>query len=272
MTKGVLGAVTCSFFGITPPRIITTAPIVSCSAVCVPRAAHPPRPGSVAHSCPPLDDAVDTRLRQGRQAQDESHPRRRAGQDAANPVNLAQQPEFTETASAPAANTAPTTSTTRPRPRPRPASANATVNKASEQAQGTEEGLAGPKSPAANTDPTTESPAAQPQESQEPQKPLPDLRFSIPSTFAAKHEAKGNAKRDPNDPNASEGPEPAFSSASGRKLPKSAYKTSTDWRRNRLANWGYLALLLFSPVSAAYIGRLWETEEEKKAHLDIANS
>lgn len=183
-----------------------------------------------------------------------------------NPVNPAQQPEFTETSSAPAANTAPTSTT-----RPRPASANATVNKASEQAQGTEEELAGPTSPAENTDATTESPPeSQPQE---PQKPLPDLRFGIPSTFAAEQEAEANAKRDPNDPNAREtdGPEPSFGGAGGRELPKSAYETSTDRRRNRVANWGYLATLLFGTVGAAFMGRPWEDEAEEKAHPDIPN-
>ncbi|KAL1651117.1 mitochondrial inner membrane protein required for protein import [Didymella pomorum] len=184
-----------------------------------------------------------------------------------NPVNPAQQPEFTETSSAPSANTAPTSNT-----RPRPASANATVNKASEQAQGTEEELSGPKSPAANTDAhQTEHTEAQPEA--QSQKPLPDLRFGIPSTFAAEQEAEGKAKRDPNDPNAApEEPEhPSYGGAGGRELPKSAYETSTDRRRNRVANWGYLATLLFGTVGAAYMGRPWEDEEERKAHPDIGS-
>jgi import inner membrane translocase subunit TIM50 len=179
-----------------------------------------------------------------------------------NPVNPAEQPEFTETWSTPGDNTTPTSNT-----RPRPASATQTVNKAAEQAQGTEEELSGPKTPAENTDPTTESPDAQPQE---PQKPLPDLRFGIPSTFDAEQEAKSNPKREPNDPNAADEPEPAFGGAGGRELPKSAYETSTDRRRNRVANWGYLATLLFGTVGAAYMGRPWEDDEEK-AHPDIGN-
>ncbi|KAF1364245.1 HAD-like protein [Lizonia empirigonia] len=141
-----------------------------------------------------------------------------------NPVHPAQQPEFTETAAAPADNTAPT-STTRPRP-------------------------------------------------QQPQQPLPDLRFGIPSTFAAEHEAADKAKRDPNDPNAPDGPdgpEPSFGGAGGRELPKSAYETSTDRRRNRVANWGYLATLLFGTVGAAYMGRPWDDDAEQKAHADIPN-
>ncbi|KAF3038632.1 mitochondrial inner membrane protein required for protein import [Didymella heteroderae] len=183
-----------------------------------------------------------------------------------SPVNPAQQPEFTETSSSPSANTTPASNT-----RPRPASANATVNKASEQAQGTEEELAGPKTPAENTDAhQTEHTDAQP----EAQKPLPDLRFGIPSTFAAEHdEAAGKAKRDPNDPNAApdEPEHPSYGGAGGRELPKSAYETSTDRRRNRVANWGYLATLLLGTVGAAYMGRPWDDEEEQKAHPDIAN-
>lgn len=182
-----------------------------------------------------------------------------------NPVHPAQQPEFTETSSSPADNTAPTSNT-----RPRPASANATVNEASAQSQHSEAEFGGPATPAANTDPTTEAPDAQPQE---PQKPLPDLRFGIPSTFAAEQEAEGKAKRDPNDPDAAhEAPEhPSYGGAGGRELPKSAYETSTDRRRNRVANWGYLATLLFGTVGAAYMGRPWESEEEAKAHSDIPN-
>lgn len=181
-----------------------------------------------------------------------------------NPVHPSRQPEFTETSSTPEANTTPTSNT-----RPRPASVNATVKKASEQAQGTEEELSGPKSPAENTEAhATENTDAQPQE---PQKPLPDLRFGIPSTFGEEAEAK--SKRDPNDPNAAaEEPEhPSFGGAGGRELPKSAYETSTDRRRNRVANWGYLATLLFGTVGAAYMGRPWESEEEEKAHPDIEN-
>src|SRR5690242_3024995 len=157
------------------------------------------------------------------------------------------QPELTDTSSEPAANTAPSSST-----RPRPASANATANKAAAQAQGTEEELAGPQSPARNTEATTAPPPQEPQQPQQPQQPLPDLRFGIPSTFAAEHAAaEGRTKgapSDPNDPSAAadgEPEHPSYGGAGGRELPKSAYETSTDRRRNRVANWGYLATLLF---------------------------
>ncbi|UPX12130.1 mitochondrial inner membrane protein required for protein import [Ascochyta rabiei] len=253
----------------TPPEPPTSPPAM------LPRAAFRAlrtRPGLAAPRTAALPSTAQWTRAYAKVGKPRTNPVLADEQDKTRPspvINAAQQPEFTETASAPAANTAPTTST--PTTRPRPASANATVNQAAEQAHGTAEELAGPKSPAANTEPTTESPDAPPQEPQEPQKPLPDLRFGIPSTFAAEHEAEGNAKRDPNDPNASDGPEPAFGGAGGRELPKSAYETSTDRRRNRVANWGYLASLLFGTVGAAYMGRPWETDEEAKAHPDIAN-
>jgi import inner membrane translocase subunit TIM50 len=129
---------------------------------------------------------------------------------------------------------------------------------------------AGPTSPAENTDPTTESP-----EAQKPQKPLPDLRHGIPSSFAEEFaEAEAKAKRDPEDPSSIPN-EPFAGSAGGREgggeLPKSAYETSTDRRRNRVANWSYLAMLLFGTTGAVYMGRNWESEEEEQAHIDAPN-
>ncbi len=121
--------------------------------------------------------------------------------------------------------------------------------------------------------------APPPPDSNRPQKPLPDLRQGIPSTFAAeiaKAQAQAEAARDsndPNDPNNFDEP-PTGTSAGGRdgvELPKSAYETSTDRRRNRVANWSYLTLLLFGTTGVIYMGRNWETEEEEKAHTDAPN-
>lgn len=125
----------------------------------------------------------------------------------------------------------------------------------------------GPKNPSENTQNPTDPPPR-------PQKPLPDLRQGIPSTFAEEFaEAEARAKRDPNDPNAfAEDPIPGSSGGrEGGELPKSAYETSTDRRRNRVANWSYLAMLLFGTTGAVYMGRNWETEEEELAHIDSPN-
>lgn len=105
---------------------------------------------------------------------------------------------------------------------------------------------------------------------QQPHKPLPDLRQGIPSTFAAEFaEAEARAKRDPN---ADEEPVPGSTGGrDGSDLPKSAYETSTDRRRNRVANWSYLAILLFGTTGAVFMGRNWETDEEELAHADAPN-
>lgn len=123
--------------------------------------------------------------------------------------------------------------------------------------------------PERNTAPTTEQPPEQ------PQKPLPDLRQGIPSTFEAeflRDSANGKAGAKPDDHhNITEDPErePSPGGAGGREggeLPKSAYETSTDRRRNRLANYGYIGTAVFGIISAVYLGRDWDSEEEEKAH------
>lgn len=123
-------------------------------------------------------------------------------------------------------------------------------------------------SPDQNTAPTTESP----EQPQEPQKPLPDLRQGIPSTFGEEF-AAGAGKHEHNPNNITEDPdkEPAPGSGGGREsgeLPKSAYETSTDRRRNRVAYWGYISTLVLGGVGAVYLGRDWESEEERNAHPD----
>ncbi|CAO2649765.1 Nn.00g010570.m01.CDS01 [Neocucurbitaria sp. VM-36] len=126
-------------------------------------------------------------------------------------------------------------------------------------------------SPESNTTPSAPSRP----ESQQPQKPLPDLRQGIPSTFAAEFaEAEAKAKSDPNEPHElPEEPIPGTSGGreGGGELPKSAYETSTDRRRNRVANWSYLAILLFGTTGAVFMGRNWESEEEELAHSDAPN-
>ncbi|PSN64920.1 HAD-like protein [Corynespora cassiicola Philippines] len=114
-----------------------------------------------------------------------------------------------------------------------------------------------------------------PEEPPKPQKPLPDLRQGIPSTFGAEFgeaEAKSKAgEADPNNVTGDPTGEPAPGGAGGREggeLPKSAYETSTDRRRNRVANYSYIAALAMSTIGAVYLGRPWDTEEEEKANPD----
>ncbi|KAH8723825.1 hypothetical protein GQ44DRAFT_619544 [Phaeosphaeriaceae sp. PMI808] len=115
-------------------------------------------------------------------------------------------------------------------------------------------------------------------EDTKPQKPLPDLRQGIPSTFAAEFaEAEARAKRDAQGANSNPDEQDPFPGSSGGheggggELPRSAYETSTDRRRNRVANWSYLVFLLFGATGAVFMGRNWETEEEELAHPDAPN-
>jgi import inner membrane translocase subunit TIM50 len=159
------------------------------------------------------------------------------------------QPEF-DTAAAPRTNTTPSSNT-----RPRDGSATQAANDAAADLKHGEGEFDGPKTPTENTDPTTESPDAQPQQ---PQKPLPDLRYGIPADFGAEDAKTDGAGADAKD-------------APNRELPKSAYETSTDRRRNRVANWSYLSALLFGTVGAAYMGRPWD-DDEAEAHPDIPST
>jgi import inner membrane translocase subunit TIM50 len=114
------------------------------------------------------------------------------------------------------------------------------------------------------TDPTTESPS-------QPQKPLPDLRHGIPSTFGEEYAAsRGKAKEEHDPNNLTEEPDKEAGRAGGGReggeLPKSAYETSTDRRRNRVANYSYIATLAMGIIGSIYIGRDWDTEEEARAH------
>jgi import inner membrane translocase subunit TIM50 len=183
-----------------------------------------------------------------------------------NPVHQ-DQPEF-DTPASPESNTTPTEPT-----RPKGSATEASVEAGKQFTAADQAEFAGPKTPEQNSDPTTESPESQ---QQQPQKPLPDLRQGIPSTFGAEFaEAEGKAKRDPDDAS-SFAEEPSSGSTGGREggggeLPKSAYETSTDRRRNRVANWSYLAMLLFGTTGAVYMGRNWETDVEEQAHIDAPN-
>ncbi|KAF2186701.1 NIF-domain-containing protein [Zopfia rhizophila CBS 207.26] len=120
-----------------------------------------------------------------------------------------------------------------------------------------------------NTEAATET-------AEQSQKPLPDLRKGIPSTFGAEFGKEGAKERSNEDPfNITEDPEkepaPGTGGTGGREggeLPKSAYETSTDRRRNRVANWGYLSTALLGTLGAIYLGRNWETEEEEKTHAN----
>ncbi|KAF2679957.1 hypothetical protein K458DRAFT_490343 [Lentithecium fluviatile CBS 122367] len=180
-----------------------------------------------------------------------------------NPVNPNEQPEF-DTAASPERNTTPSGS-------PGPGISEASEPAPARDFAKEQEEFSGPKSPGENTAPETESP-------DEAQKPLPDLRQGIPSTFGAEFggpgaKAGGHHPHDPN--NITEDPtkEPAAGAGGreGGELPKSAYETSTDRRRNKVANGAYIISALVGTLTAVFMGRNWESEEEEKSNPDAPN-
>ena len=105
------------------------------------------------------------------------------------------------------------------------------------------------------------------------QKPLPDLTQGIPSTIDA--ELARNAPRRPSesaelDITEEQRVDESAGGGGGRELPRSAYETSMDRRRNRMANYAYGSLLGLGVLGAVYLGRDWESEEEKEKYKEIA--
>ena len=103
-----------------------------------------------------------------------------------------------------------------------------------------------------------------------PTRPLPDLTKGIPSTFdfeiaqASKHSQSDstslNVREDPS--NASAG------GRQGSEFPNSAYISSLERRRNRIANFMYASILGLSIGGTIYLGRNWDTEDEEIKHPD----
>ena len=127
-------------------------------------------------------------------------------------------------------------------------------------------------SSAANTAPqfTSQSainPAEAQKQDQEQLDSLPDLTRGIPSTLDSELGASSSsAQSDSASLNITEDP-----SNGGRgedNLPKSAYISSVERRRNKMANWLYVSFFGLSVVGTIYLGRNWETLEEEAKHPD----
>ena len=103
-----------------------------------------------------------------------------------------------------------------------------------------------------------------------PSRPLPDLTQGIPSTLDSETTGPDSTARSGlSNLNLTE--DPAQQSAGGKgggDLPKTAYISSLERRRNRLANYMYAGFLLVSVTGAVYLGRNWETSEEERKHPD----
>jgi import inner membrane translocase subunit TIM50 len=129
-------------------------------------------------------------------------------------------------------------------------------------------------SPERNTAPQSSSPsAADGAESKSQNQPLPDLTKGIPSTLD--YETTGSTKPFGLNLTEAEESEPAQAAGGGRgkgELPASAYISSSEKKRARMANIMYASFAVFAVAGTVYLGRNWETEEEEQKHKDDAPS
>ena len=125
-------------------------------------------------------------------------------------------------------------------------------------------------SSSSNTAPQSTAPSAinpavsQAQDAAAPSpKPMPDLTQGIPSTLDA--QLAGQEKSDPASLNITEDPS-AGRSKGGGDLPKTAYISSLERKRTRIARWIYGIVLFNIAASTVWFGRNWENEEEECRH------
>ena len=123
-----------------------------------------------------------------------------------------------------------------------------------------------------NTAPQSTSPplidpaeARSQEQAQEATRSLPDLTQGIPSTLDA--EMTSSARADPASLNVTEDPSQPGGGGRG-SLPKEAYISSIERRRNRYAAWAVAYMAAFLVTGVVYLGRNWESEEEEKKHAD----
>ena len=101
---------------------------------------------------------------------------------------------------------------------------------------------------------------------QEPTRPLPDLTQGIPSTLDSEL-ASSSSKSDPASTNITEDPSGPGGEGGG-DLPKTAYISSFERRRSRVARWLFGSVATSVIVGTVYSGRNWDTEEEELRHLE----
>lgn len=105
------------------------------------------------------------------------------------------------------------------------------------------------------------------------QGPLPDLTQGIPSTLDAElGRARSQKEQAPASLNITEDPaEPTPSSGGGGRdgLPKNAYISSNERKKNALIRYTYLAVAGALVGWTLYLGRNWESDEEEKRHTDV---
>lgn len=128
--------------------------------------------------------------------------------------------------------------------------------------------------PRSYTFPSSQSPSQSapktPETQAEPLRPLPDLTKGIPSTLEYEI-AQASTPSQSNSTSLNVREEPSHASAGGRQgsdFPNSAYISSLERRRNRIANIMYGSILALSVFGTIYLGRNWDTEDEENKHPD----
>ncbi|ROW11798.1 hypothetical protein VPNG_04974 [Cytospora leucostoma] len=116
------------------------------------------------------------------------------------------------------------------------------------------------------SDPIGENTAETP-EKQIPLSQLPDLTQGIPSTL--EYETAGTTEKAALESVEEDAPASAGGRGKG-ELPASAYVSSTEKRRQRLANYMFAAALAGAVGGIVYLGRNWDEEEEAK-HTEVPN-
>jgi len=121
-----------------------------------------------------------------------------------------------------------------------------------------------------NTAPeSTTSSGSDAAETQEPTRPLPDLTQGIPSTL--EYETMGNTaagRQEGTSLNLTEDPTQGSGGRGRGELPASAYISSSERKRLKVANYMYATFAAVSFFGYIYLGRNWDSEDEERQHPD----
>jgi len=123
-------------------------------------------------------------------------------------------------------------------------------------------------SPSENAAPESASPPeSDAAETQEPTRPLPDLTKGIPSTLEYETMGSTSAGRPEGASlNLTEDPTQGSGGRGRGELPASAYISSSERKRLKVANYMYATFAAASLFGYIYLGRNWESEEEERQH------
>ncbi|KUI57380.1 Mitochondrial import inner membrane translocase subunit tim50 [Cytospora mali] len=153
------------------------------------------------------------------------------------------------------------------------APSGSTTSKSSDPKQQTSNTSSTPKSTPSNdakastpSEPTGDK-APEAPEKEIPLSELPDLTQGIPSTL--EYETTGATEKAALETVDEDAPTSAGGRGKG-ELPASAYISSTERRRQRLANYMFAAALAGMVGGIVYLGRNWDDEEERK-HPEVPN-